>query len=502
MATYTYNFTANGSTGNVVITTEDTPRTYNPGGGATSYTGYRITGISGTFNGQTITALLASNNATSNPLTNDGASNGNAGQYDNVLWTGDNQGNAGASYVGLDNRGVAFTAGGTDYRIYKPSASTNTVAYQSNGTLGQATTYNAANSTPVCFCAGTRILTARGEVAVEDLRVGDMAVTASGQHRPIRWIGHRSLDLRRHPRPETVRPVRIAAHALGPDKPARDLCVSPGHALCLDLLGEVLIPALALVNGATITQVEAESVTYWHVELDSHDLLVAEGQPAESYLDMGNRTFFAESAIVGLAAAPDAEAADRTHADFCRSFHGDDAVAAFARQRLRARAVDLGWDLHREPLGDLHLVVDGHRMEPETDGRVARFVVPASAEDVRLVSHAGMPALVFSESGDRRMLGLALRALTVDDGLATRHTIDLDDERLDEGFHPVETDPALGCSWRWTDGRARLPAALWAGCKGQFFLRVELDVDALPRWVGPRHAADAAEDGTGLSAAA
>ena len=46
---------------------------------------------------------------------------------------------------------------------------------------------------------------------------------------------------------------------------------------------------LALVNGTTITQVEVDEVTYWHVELDSHDVILAEGPPAESYLEMGNR---------------------------------------------------------------------------------------------------------------------------------------------------------------------------------------------------------------------
>ena len=86
--------------------------------------------------------------------------------------------------------------------------------------------------------------------------------------------------------------MRIAAHAFAENRPARDLVVSPGHSIAVDLLGEVLIPASSLINGTTIRQESAERVTYWHVELESHDLLVTENLPTESYLDMGNRGFF------------------------------------------------------------------------------------------------------------------------------------------------------------------------------------------------------------------
>jgi hypothetical protein len=142
-------------------------------------------------------------------------------------------------------------------------------------------------------------------------------------------------------------PVRIAAHAIAPNVPARDLVVSPGHAIALEVYGEVLIHAVVLVNGATITQESVDSVTYWHIELDSHDLLMAENLPAESYLDMGNRGFFAEGAVVDLAAAPDANPALLSHAAFCRPFRADGVVVDMARERLRDRAVALGW--HLEP---------------------------------------------------------------------------------------------------------------------------------------------------------
>lgn len=193
----------------------------------------------------------------------------------------------------------------------------------------------------VCYVTGTRISTVRGEVAVEDLQVGDLAVTSSGEHRPIRWLGHQTISCRRHRRSADVLPVRIAAGAFGENKPAQDLLISPGHAVCFDVLGEVLVLASALVNGTTITQDQVEEVTYWHVELDSHDILIANGQPAESYLDMGNRSFFTGDDVVSLATRPDLNTALRTHADYCRPFHMTGAIVDAVRARVQARAEQL-----------------------------------------------------------------------------------------------------------------------------------------------------------------
>ena len=194
-----------------------------------------------------------------------------------------------------------------------------------------------STTNPTCFATGTAISTTNGPVVVEHLAVGDMALTSTGESRRVRWIGHRTLDCRRHPGREAALPIRIAAHAFGESLPSRDLLVSPGHAICVDVGGEVLIPASALVNGTTVVRHEVETVTYWHVELDSHDIIVAENLPCESYLDMGNRGFFATSGLVDLVALPDAAA--RTHADFCRPFHASGAIVDAVRARLEARAV-------------------------------------------------------------------------------------------------------------------------------------------------------------------
>jgi collagen type I/II/III/V/XI/XXIV/XXVII alpha len=156
-----------------------------------------------------------------------------------------------------------------------------------------ATTWSPAvadtSFTAPCFVAATRILACRGEVAVEDLRPGDRVPTLSGGQRIVRWIGRRTIDCDRHPRPHDVWPVRVAADAFGGARPARDLWLSPDHAVFVD---NVLIPIRHLINGATVVQEAVARIAYFHVELDRHDILFAEGLPAESFLDTGNRGAF------------------------------------------------------------------------------------------------------------------------------------------------------------------------------------------------------------------
>ena len=148
-----------------------------------------------------------------------------------------------------------------------------------------------------CFAQGTRIDTPSGEVAVEALRAGDRVRLAAGGSAAVRWVGRRRVDLRRHPRPEAVRPVRVRAHAFGPGLPRRDLVLSPEHALSL---GGALVPVRVLLDGESVAQEAPGRVTYFHVELDRHDVILAEGLPAESYLDTGNRHCFGNGAVASL----------------------------------------------------------------------------------------------------------------------------------------------------------------------------------------------------------
>ncbi len=333
-----------------------------------------------------------------------------------------------------------------------------------------------------CFCSGTLIRTIRGDVAVEELSVGDIVVTASGAHRPIRWIGHRKVDCTRYADPKAAYPVRIAANAFGAGKPERDLFVSQHHALCLNVIDEVLIPVSELINGATVSRFETDEVTYWHVELDSHDILLSNGMPTESYIDVGNRSFFMESETVALDAYPDRIPQDLS--DYCRPFVNQGAVVGALRERLRHRALGLNWSIGGSAHADLHLVADGVRIEPDLSGLRARFVVPASAKDVWLVSATTVPEHVGANE-DRRTLGVCIQTIGIDDGLDFRSTVESSDQRLTVGFHAAEE------AQRWTTGRARLPATLWETCRGAFFLRVDLARPAPARWIAPEAVAPA-----------
>lgn len=143
-----------------------------------------------------------------------------------------------------------------------------------------------------CFAEGTRMKTRHGDVRVEDLAIGDLVICADGTAQPIVWIGQRAVNVRKHPEPAKVLPVRIAPGAFGPGLPARPLFLSPDHAIFAE---GVLIPVRYLVNGTTVRQQSVSRcprVTYFHIELPEHNVILAEGLPVESYLDTGNRHSF------------------------------------------------------------------------------------------------------------------------------------------------------------------------------------------------------------------
>lgn len=144
-----------------------------------------------------------------------------------------------------------------------------------------------------CFATGTQIETTGGrQVAVEDLRVGDLIQTADHGPSPLLWVGTRAWSLRGDDSDPGQQPIRIAAAALGNGLPAQPLIVSPQHRLLVRsriaerMFGhtEVLIAAKHLTGCAGIDHAtDIETVTYIHLMLPSHEVIFANGAPAESF---------------------------------------------------------------------------------------------------------------------------------------------------------------------------------------------------------------------------
>ena len=169
-----------------------------------------------------------------------------------------------------------------------------------NGTISSVDSIVLANigfQPAVCYREGTRILTRGGEKPVETLAIGDEVTTLLGGPGRVVWLGKRAIDLTRHPKPWRVWPVRIRAGAFAPGLPMRDLYVSPDHAVYAN---GVLVPAKLLINGSTIQQVKSDHVVYYHIELQQHDVILAEGLPAETYLDAGDRDTFSGGTVTAL----------------------------------------------------------------------------------------------------------------------------------------------------------------------------------------------------------
>ena len=146
--------------------------------------------------------------------------------------------------------------------------------------------------TITCFCAGTLIATPLGETPVQDLRIGDLILTACGRPVPVKWIGRQTVSTRFGPA-ERLMPVRFAAGSLGHNVPHSDLTVTADHAMLID---GVLCHAGALVNGTTITRVPlaemGERYTVYHIETDAHEIILANGTPAETFIDNVSRRAF------------------------------------------------------------------------------------------------------------------------------------------------------------------------------------------------------------------
>lgn len=296
--------------------------------------------------------------------------------------------------------------------------------------------------TLLCFCVDTLILTPSGEHRVQHLAIGDTVVTASGTMRRIVWIGTGSV-LATRGRRGAATPVIVRRGALGDNVPNRDLRLTKGHALYLE---GALIPVEYLVNHRTIEWDDrAVEVELYHIELETHDVLVANGASAESYRDDGNRWLFRNANTSWGATVQEPYAAVLTGGPVV------DMVWQHLMDRAGARP---GLPLTTDP--DLHLVVDGCRIDAVSQHSEAHiFALATCPREVRIVSRCAAPDEL-GVARDPRVLGIALRQIVLRRG--TRfHSIKAADARLAEGFHAFEATKR----WRWTNGDAVVPATLF-----------------------------------------
>jgi uncharacterized protein len=302
-------------------------------------------------------------------------------------------------------------------------------------TEGAGTTYTSPSYAIVCFLRGTLILTERGEVAVENLVAGDRVATRFGGLRPIVWIGTQKFD-GRFAR-GTAAPVRFRPGSLGVGLPHTDLFVSPGHAM---LVGEVLAHAGALVNADTITQHDMDGpIEYFHLDLGSHDCVLANGAWAESYFEDRNRDAF------------------HNRADFHARFPGH---APVRQETCMPILVEGHPDLPaiRERLAPAprapQLLADGIPLPfAEVAPGTWEATIPEGIGSLRLRSPTLHP------EGEARTLGLMVYALMFEGSPLTP---------AGQGWHAAETDGAM--TWTWTNGNAAISLPTLA-VPGQLTLR-------------------------------
>ncbi|WP_112313050.1 Hint domain-containing protein [Pseudogemmobacter bohemicus] len=164
---------------------------------------------------------------------------------------------------------------------------------QNGGVSVGVSALNTETTGVVCFTRGTRIATPRGEIAVEDLVAGDLVLTLDQGPQMLRWIGSRRVAAEEMQADPGLRPVRIRAGALGHGLPHRDLVVSQQHRFLLAsrIVSRLFTPEGVLLAAKHMTGCDgvaisdaAEGTEYFHLLFDAHQVVLAEGAAAESFL--------------------------------------------------------------------------------------------------------------------------------------------------------------------------------------------------------------------------
>lgn len=319
----------------------------------------------------------------------------------------------------------------------------------------------------VCFLTGSMIRTLKGEIAVEDIRIGDQVLTFDWKlnkeiSSPVRWVGSKTIKV--NPilmDDEAGYPVRIVKNAIAEGIPYKDLLITAEHSLFFE---DKLIPVRMLVNGYSIyCDYSITDYTYYHIETDRHSVIWADGMLTETYLDTGNRNQFKQHGNCVVLTPV-----------YTPKQWEQDAVAALGVERhiveplyqaITQRAINMGLksmqtekQFTQNP--DLHLITqDGLAIQPMSNykGQYTFFLPDGDIEHVYLVSRASRESDIIGAFIDNRhYLGVLIGDISIlavdqqNNVLVDPITTHLSQNDL-SGWHAVEN-----ASYRWTDGKALL----------------------------------------------
>lgn len=260
------------------------------------------------------------------------------------------------------------------------------------------------------------------------------------------------------------------------------MILSPGHSV---FCGGVLIPIEHLINGATVVQEKRASVDYFHIELDRHDVVLAEGLPVESYLEDGNRAAFDHGSEAPGASPtmlhPDFRPRGWHNACTPRCIQGQPLIVA--RRLLHERALALGYRIATE--GGLCLLADGAPLTVSAADMPAKrgwrkgtpycVKIPMHVREMHVTTRATVPVWIDPASEDRRPLGVRITAVCLGNRAVPLHS-----RLFGTGFYPIER---LGSErWRWTAGEALLRIPPGGARKLELLVR-----DFMRCWHAPEH---------------
>lgn len=200
-------------------------------------------------------------------------------------------GTGGADYDVLDLSGLAFEYASRTLDADGNSYSGTINLFDAAGDVSGTFAFSEIERMVPCFTPGTLIATPRGEIAVEELKVGDRVITRDNGIQMIRWVGMRRLGPEDLKLASHLQPVLIRQGALGNGLPERDMMVSPNHRVLVanDKTAlyfedrEVLVAAKHLTGLRGVDQVQTTVVTYIHFMFDQHEVVLSDGAWTESF---------------------------------------------------------------------------------------------------------------------------------------------------------------------------------------------------------------------------